>query len=189
MSKIAGIDYSYTSPSIVIFDTEKELKFENLFFYNFASKKSLAGRYGQNIIIEPMPEYNSPEERFRNISRWASKVLSGHQVEEVVLEGYSMGSSAGLVFQIAENTSLLKQYMDKNGIRFTTPAPTAVKKNFTGSGNAKKPDMIDVFEKRLNVDIYEILGLNRKLKTPPKPIDDLVDSYANLLMHETLKGK
>lgn len=179
MSIMCGIDYSYTSPAICIYDTSKELKYENLIFYNFCDKKKLKGSYG-NLHIDNFPEYSSTEERYRNICKWASDILSKHNVTEACIEGYSFGASSGLVFNIAENASLIKQYMDVNGIKFSTPTPSQVKKNFTGKGNAKKEMMVDKFYQEFpHIKLHEILGI----KEMTKPIDDIVDSYAVLRCH------
>ena len=175
---IAGIDYSFCSPALCIYDTNKELIFENIKLFNCNNiNKKLAGKYGNNIIIDRFPEYSSDEERYRNVCKWVSDILTFHKVEEVSLEGYSFGASSGLVFNIAENGSLVKQFMSLNNIPFTVPSPSQVKKNFTGKGNAKKPDMIDEFDKRMNVKINEIIGV----KAYSKPLDDISDSFAVLL--------
>lgn len=175
---IAGIDYSYTSPAICVYNTEEEFKFENLKFYNIQGTKSRAGTYG-NIEIKLFEDWHTNEERFRKICNWASGILIHHGVEEACIEGYALGSSSGLVFQIAENASLLKQYMNINDITFTTPAPSQVKKNFTGKGNAKKDVVVAKFYETLGVKLHEILGI----KEMAKPIDDLCDSLAVLRCH------
>jgi Holliday junction resolvasome RuvABC endonuclease subunit len=179
---IAGIDYSYTSPAICVYNTEREFKFDNLLFYNMNGTKSRAGHY-QNITIDLFKEYETTEERFRNICDWASGILEVFHVQEACIEGYALGSSSGLVFQIAENASLLKQYMDLHGIAFTTPPPSQVKKNFTGKGNAKKDVMVDTFHHLMGVKLHEILGI----KEMAKPIDDIADSLAVLRCHSFFK--
>lgn len=183
---LAGIDYSYTSPAICVYDTLKPLSFESLRFYNFFAddrKKKLNGEFG-NIRIDNHPEWASQEERFRNICTWASQILKFHGVSEACIEGYSMGSSSGLVFNIAENASLIKQYMSVSGIKFTTPTPSQVKKNFTGKGNSKKDAMVASFhEKFPHIKLQDILAV----KEMAKPIDDIVDSYAVLLCHDYFK--
>lgn len=186
MSVIAGIDYSMTSPSICIYDTNTEFKFENIKLYNFNTVKKRVGVYGEhnNITISLQPEYETQEERFNNIRNWAYGILCLYGVGEVVLEGYAMGSSKGLVFQIAENTSLLKQAMRELKIKFETPAPTSIKKNFTGSGKADKPMMIDQFHKEFpEIKFHELIGV----KEYGKPIDDIVDAYAMMKMHSHFK--
>jgi len=176
---IAGIDYSYVSPAICIYDTNKELKFENLKLYNANRiNLKLAGNYG-NIIVSRFPDYKTEYERYRNVCKWATDILSENKVEEVCIEGYSFGASAGLVFNIAENGGLLKQYLDLASIPFIVPAPTEVKRQFTGGGRAKKEDMIDEFNRFFNVKIHDIMGV----KEYSKPTDDLCDSAAIMLMH------
>jgi len=179
---LAGIDYSYTSPAICVYDTDTELKFDNLKFYNMNDKKKMQGVYGDvhNIAITNFPAYLTQEERFRNICYWASNILKYGQVDEVCIEGYSFGASSGLVFNIAENASLIKQYMDLAGIPFTTPTPSQVKKNLSGKGNSKKDAMVAAFHQEFpNHKLHEILGV----KEMTKPIDDIVDSYAVLKCH------
>jgi Holliday junction resolvasome RuvABC endonuclease subunit len=177
---LSGIDYSYTSPAICIYDTSKELKFENLLFYNINDKKKLAGNY-DNIHISTFPEYSSPEERYRNICSWASNILLANNVKEACIEGYSFGASSGLVFNIAENASLIKQFMSIKQIPFDTPTPSQVKKNFTGKGNSKKDVMVNKFHETFpQIKIHEILNI----KEMAKPIDDIVDSFAVMLCHK-----
>lgn len=184
MTILAGIDYSMNSPAICIYNTEDEFKFENLKFYNIGQLKTIVGTFG-NVNIQFHKEYKTEEERFRNSTNWAIKILLDNGVESAVIEGYSMGSSSGLVFQIAENTSLIKQAMDLNGIDFSTPSPTQVKKNFCGKGNAKKDAMVDFFFNKFpDAELDKLLGRPKRLS---KPIDDIVDSAAVLLSHKHFK--
>lgn len=179
---IAGIDYSMTSPAICIYNTDLPLTFDNLKLYALSSgAKKHIGRVG-NIDIEAQQEFDSPEIRYRNIANWAVDKLISNGVQEVCLEGYSMGSSAGLVFNIAENTSVLKQKLYDSGIKFTTPAPTAVKKGFQGKGNAKKPEMCDEFFRRFGVRMHTLINCPEA----KSPENDLVDATANMLTHRLL---
>lgn len=186
---IAGLDFSYTSPAICVWDTETEFKFENLHIFNTNEKKKLTGKYG-NITLSLHPEYNTQEERFRNICSWASNVLTIMGVEEACIEGYSFGASSGRVFDIAENTSLIKQFMDINGIPFTVHPPAKVKLRFTGKGGAKKDEMVDRFDSLFGVNIHSIIGVN-PVKRPKvaKPLDDLCDSTAVMMMHSIFDKK
>lgn len=183
-----GIDYSYTSPAICVWDSSKPFEFKNLSFYNYYTVKKYEGTHGKdkNISILMQDKFDNNEERFRRINQWAKAILMMHGVTDAMLEGYAMGSTSGLVFQIAENTSLLKQTMNELGINFDTPAPTAVKKAYTGAGNAKKEKMIDTFNKEHGVKIGLIIGADPE-KPYMKPGDDLVDSYAILKMHPDIQ--
>lgn len=180
---IAGIDYSMSSPAIAVYDTTKPFIFENIKFFNLNKTKKYQGINGPIRIDDFLP-YTSAEERFKNIATWAIRILLDEGVTEAVLEGYSMGSK-GNVFDIAENTSVLKQYMFERGIKFYTPAPTSVKKNFCGSGNAKKPVMCASFAERFGKRISDIIGC----PLDGSPENDLVDAVANLTMHPHFQEK
>lgn len=179
---IAGIDLSMTAPAICIQDTNDPDEFQYKKFYVQSSgpKKHL-GRYG-NIQIDAPLEYSCAEERYLNNANWVMNVLLENKVEEVVLEGYSMGSTKGLIFNIAENTSVLKQKLYLAGISFTIPAPTQTKKAFTGKGNADKPAMCDKFYEQYKVCPHIIIGCG-KAKSPE---NDMVDANANMLMHRLM---
>lgn len=173
---VAGIDYSMNSPAIAVYNTVKEFKFENILLYNINTIKKYSGVYN-NIRIDLQKPFSSPEERFLNNASWAIDILLTNKVESVILEGYSMGSNSGLIIQIAENGSVLKQGMHLAKIAFQTPSPKTVKKCFSGSGNAKKEDMILEFENKFNIDIGKIIGQNNKNTSP---CNDLVDAVAML---------
>lgn len=91
----------------------------------------------------------------------------------------------GLIFQIAENTSVLKQQLDLYDIPFQTPTPGQIKKNFAGKGNLKKEPMCEEFERRFGVKINEIINCG----FAKSPHNDLVDSCAILLMHEEINER
>jgi len=177
MTILCGLDYSINSPGLCIFDTQKELTFDNLKLYNINDKKKYTGVFG-NITLDTIAPYNSQEERFRNTAQWAYDIISKNKVQFVTIEGYSMGSSAGLVFNIAENCSVIKQMLDLAKIPFDIPAPTAVKKFFTGKGNAKKELMVDTFEQKFGVDIAKNINQENKYSSPT---NDLVDSVAMMM--------
>jgi Holliday junction resolvasome RuvABC endonuclease subunit len=170
---VAGMDWSMTCPAICIYDTKKKLTFNNCKFFYLTSSKKFEGNKG-NVYGFMMPLYSSDQERFNMIAEWAMVILNKFEVKDACLEGYSMGSK-GKVFNIAENIGLLKHYMWKNDIKFITPAPTAVKKEFTGKGNANKEVMYESLCKmNENVDLPGLLGC----KVSDSPISDITDSFA-----------
>lgn len=179
---IAGIDLSMTAPAICIQDTNDPDEFQYKKFYVKSSgpKKHL-GKYG-NIQIDAPLEFSCPEERYLDNARWVMNILESNGVQEVVLEGYSMGSTKGLIFNIAENTAVLKQKLYLAGIPFTTPAPTQTKKAFTGKGNADKPTMCETFYERYKVRPHIIIGCGEA----KSPENDMVDANANMLMHRLM---
>lgn len=171
---IAGLDWSMTCPAICVYDTSKEFKFSNCQFFFYTNKAKYDVSVG-NVHGFMMSDWDNEQERFDNISEWALTILKKYNIKQVCLEGYSMGSSAGRVFNIAENIGLLKWKMWKAGIEFITPAPTQVKKHFTGKGNAKKELMYEsLTAAQTDVKIVDLL----KCKSGDSPVSDIVDSYA-----------
>jgi len=170
----AGIDFSMSSPAITVGKSLNYTQDCKSFYYT--DKKSLEGKFGTNIYGMMTLPYEHQMERFHNITEWALSILKQFKVVDVCLEGYSMGSK-GTVFNIGENTGILKHTMWINNISFITPAPTQVKKYFTGKGNANKEVMYDSFYDQTNVDLLSIF--NKTSKTS-NPISDIVDSYAML---------
>ena len=127
----AGIDFSMSCPGISLWDPEDGVFcFNNCQHFYLTSTKKYVGRFNGNCWGDFHQEFNSDEERFVNIRNWYTAVLKG--VNHVWLEGYSMGSK-GKIFNIAENTGLLKNWLHENDIKFETPAPTAIKKFAAGS--------------------------------------------------------
>ena len=171
----AGIDYSMTCPAIAIWDSTKTLSFENCHFF-FVKKEPKFIRDYKNVHGILMPEYENDVDRFDKLSDIVLTILKKFDVKKVCLEGYSMGSSKGLVFNIAENGGLLKYKMFKNQIEFITPAPTQIKKFWTEKGNAKKDLMHDTLLQKENVSVESLIGVD-KMKSP---VSDIVDSYAML---------
>lgn len=171
----AGLDWSMTCPCICIHDSKTPLEFKNCTFYFYIDNKKWDQSFG-NIHGFKAALFNGDEERFNNIATWAMTILKKHGVKRACLEGYSMGSQ-GRIFHIAENIGLLKHMMWKEGIEFITPAPTAVKKSFTGKGNAKKEQMYDAFiDKGLDVDLEKLLNST----SDKSPIADITDAFAML---------
>lgn len=170
---IAGIDYSMTCPAITI-GKSKNIKDCISFFYT--DKKKFAGSFSSGRVNGMFQfGYDSEMERFNNITEWAMSILRKYKVDFVCVEGYSMGSK-GKVFNIAENTGILKHTLWKNNIEFITPSPTTVKKHFTGKGNANKTQMFEAYLEKTGFDVASILGT----KPDGNPVSDVVDSYAML---------
>jgi len=150
--KIAGIDYSLTSPAICVYKDENDGLFDFdkcvvHYLSNNERQQQLATGSGlDNLKAEPYPEWNTEEER--------------HGVRS-----------------IAENTGLLKNKMWRSKITFKTYPPTVIKKFATGKGNANKEQMYDAFvdESLTPTDLKE--QLTPKAKKIINPISDIVDSY------------
>jgi Holliday junction resolvasome RuvABC endonuclease subunit len=168
---IAGIDYSMTSPAIVI-HKGTTWSFENCKFYFRTDKKSLemkTARFESQLI----DKWTCAEERFAAGAAWAHAILSAERPERLTLEGYAMGAK-GLVFHIGENTGQLKQQLWKLSIPFDVPAPSAIKKFATGKGNAKKDAMEAAFVAETNFDMRKAMG---QTQSSFSPSGDLIDAY------------
>ena len=182
MKKIAGIDYSLTSPAICVYKDENDgfFDFDKCvvhYLSNNEKQQQLASRSRlDNIRVEPYPEWNTEEERHEKLATWAYNIVQG--CEEVFLEGYAFATSvqAG-VRSMAENTGLLKHKMWKNKLKFQTYPPTVIKKFATGKGNSNKEKMYEAFVGELLTpnDLKE--QLTPKAKKIINPISDIVDSY------------
>lgn len=173
----AGIDYSMTCPSIFVGSKKDFQSGKSFFFYTPKNKKDLLhGNYNQNIIglDQDKTSWKNDIERFDVISDWAVSILRRFKVDAVCMEGYAMNAK-GRVFNIAENTAILKYKMFKEfGIIAETPSPMTVKKWYAGKGNAKKEDMYAKFFEDEKIDLETILSK----KSKDSPISDIVDAYA-----------
>lgn len=183
---LAGVDYSMQSPGIAIASTDDDLIFENVEFHGFNGTKSLPGVYG-NITIHPTDkEWPTDEERYSRLARRVVTLLNNAGVEWVCLEGLSMGSRKGSILNIAQNHGEFRQALTRQGIPFILPAPTEIKKAFSGKGNAKKEAMVDAFDQKTGNDIGSILGKTKY----NSPENDLVDAFAMLeFIYKQVKGQ
>jgi Holliday junction resolvasome RuvABC endonuclease subunit len=180
--KIAGIDYSLTSPAICIYtgDNEKFFEFDSCKIYYLSNNKrqqELASCSGiSNIVAEPYPEWSTEEERHEKLSSWTMSLIQG--CNEVFIEGYAFATSAQAgVRSIAENTGLLKNKMWLGRIPFKNYPPSVIKKFATGKGNANKELMYEAFMSEFLTpdDLKE--RLTPKANKIVNPVSDIVDSY------------
>jgi len=176
MPVLAGIDYSLTSPAICVYDTEKgDFSYQCTEMY-FRSNLTRFEAFSEgNLHGSNHGPWDSEIDRYDDISSWALRVLTKHQVTQVYLEGYSFGST-GRVFNIAENTGILKYKLWDALIHCDILAPTTVKKFATGSGRASKVDMYNQF-----VEENGESNLKDSLTTSSdniiSPLNDVVDAY------------
>ena len=168
---IAGIDYSMSSPAICIHQGD-EWSFSNCSFYYLTNKKKFATpKHPFYPTIHD--NFDTQEERFDNISTWALKTLPDNVNTKVFLEGYAFGAK-GVVFQIGENTGILKHKLWKT---YENPLqvlqPSAIKKFATGKGNANKEVMYEAFIKETSCNLQG----HFLCKIGESPMSDIVDSY------------
>ncbi|MGA0152576.1 MAG: hypothetical protein ACO3LG_02925, partial [Ilumatobacteraceae bacterium] len=90
-------------------------------------------------------------------------------------------------FHIAENCGLLKYLLWKEGYKYTTAAPTVIKKYATGKGNADKQKMYEAFYENTQLDLISIFSKTGRLTSP---VTDIVDAYyLTCYMHDSIIEK
>ncbi len=169
----AGIDYSMTSPSICI-HKGSEWSVDNCVFHYMVKKDK------HLVVTEKLkgflyPEYSHQQQRFDNLASWILKILSDYDITKISLEGYSYGSTSSRLFEIGENTGLLKYKLWNAGYPFEVYAPTMIKKFATGKGNANKEKLWEAFKNETNLNLFNILGQEECKYW--NPVSDMVDAY------------
>ncbi|AGS80926.1 hypothetical protein [Caulobacter phage Cr30] len=164
MPKYGGVDFSYTSPGITIYDSDTD-EYQH---YGYTTHKKATSF--KNFHLTLQKDWNSQEERFNNIVEWSMKILEG--CEHVFIENYAFGGN--LLATIGENTGLLKNRLYLAGIPFTVFAPSSVKKYATGKGNAKKEQLAEAFLKETGLNLKDLFNQG---KNQWNPSSDIIDSY------------
>ena len=165
---IVGIDYSTTSPAICVKVNDK------WDIHYLTQKKRLADEYRHDPFLFYggfLPKIQVPIARYRYISSLAIDVMDYYDVAAVFIEDYAYAAT-GRVFNIGENTGILKNRLTRKDIPFYEIPPTVVKKYATGRGNANKELMLANFITTTGIDIKDIMD-----HTGDNPISDIVDSY------------
>ena len=178
---IGSIDYSLNSPCVTVF-TGGIFKFQNCQSHYLNSIKRLTGKF-KNITGHYYEPSSNQMERYIHIGTWAYELVKS--CDAVILEDYSMGSR-GKVFNIAENTAILKYLLHINNVPLQTLPPTKVKKFATGKGNADKNLMYEYLIKDTGMDLKALFGC--KGKNIVSPISDIVDSFYLLKFLESNHG-
>jgi crossover junction endodeoxyribonuclease RuvC len=148
--KILGIDQSYTSSGVVLLEDGELVK-----GHKFAANKE-TNRFAQAY----------------EIALHLAEIVDEHEPDIIAIEGLAFGMRGnvtrdlgGLQFVIISHLQEVKNY------DVEIVAPTSVKKFATGSGRAKKNEMID----NLPEDVYNYftdLGLKKSTG-----LADLADAY------------
>ncbi len=171
---IAGIDYSITGPCICVFSGTK-FSYRNCKFFFLTDTKKYQKPFINDIVGASLPEnYQNDTERFDIISDHFMNVIQTEGVNHILLESYAFGGS-GKVFNIAENTGILKHKLLKSKIKFDIVPPTVIKKFASGKGNADKAKMYECFVKETQLDLLQELEYTKK--DINSPISDIADSY------------
>ena len=175
--KIIGIDYSLTCPCCCVVDggfNGDNAGLDNCQFFYLTNVKKYEGTFLEGQVTGHLfAPWNSQQERHDNISEWVFDKVVRNTINPVCfIEDYSFGSK-GRVFNLAENTGLLKHKLYKKGINFSTLVPSVIKKVTTGKGNADKEKMYDKFYEETGVNMMEACDQT----TLNNPVTDIVDSF------------
>ena len=181
MKRVAGIDYSLTSPAICVWretDGNRHFNFDMCDVYyleNAQRLKRATPHENVNIHAETYPEWETEEQRHDLLSDWTMDIISGCQV---FLEGYAFATSGkSHVRSVAENSGLLKHKMYKERIPFTSVPPSVIKKYATGKGNANKDLMYVAFSEETDIPSELHKTLRPKSNKLMNPTTDIVESY------------
>lgn len=167
---IIGIDYSITSPAITV-QTPSGPKF---FAYKQKSKQEC---WNPDVTYLDPIAWSTPEERYyRLCGGLVESVLKLGTPDVAYIEAYAFGAS-GLLLNIAEATSVIKQKLNSLGCKIVPLAPSSVKKFATGKGNAKKDAMLRTFMSNTGSNPFDWFGVHENFEKIPSPITDIVDSY------------
>ncbi len=170
--KIAGIDYSMSSPGICTHWGEK-WSVENCRLYYLTKIKKLEGHFFDGLVHgTPLKEFKHSMERYNFIAEWAMSKVSFH--DHAMIEGYAYAAT-GRVFDIGENTGILKYKLWDHNIPYQTATPTQIKKYATGSGSATKEHMYGAWLEETGIDLMGEMTPRRSNVT--SPISDVVDAY------------
>jgi len=164
-----GIDFSLNSPAICV--SNGSFKFEDCKFFYLTSKKKHIGNMMKNILGTEHTEYKNPIERFENLSSWALTIINKLIDPKIFIEGYSFGSKGQAVFQIAENSGILKYRLKHYDYKILVPS--VIKKFATGKGNEDKQKMYEQFTKDTNTNLMKVFDI----PTLNNPVTDLIDAY------------
>ena len=168
---IIGIDLSLTSPSLCVFEGDSFSLSSCTFYYLTSVNKAVIDHPWLNG--ELWPSYNNDMERYNIISSWVLDKFVRHNVQQAFIEDYAYGAT-GRVFNIAENTGILKYNIWQKDIPCTAIPPTVIKKFATGKGNANKEKMQDAFVEETCTSIKKLLKLTDKQWNPSS---DIIDSF------------
>lgn len=184
MTLYVGIDWSMTSPCICLTREIGNPAFNTTQFMVQSGIQKYGGKWNKNILVKPLPLHTYNSARFEKLATTAinfvkDSLQDGETIAMIALEDFAFAAK-GKVFDIGENAGVLKYLFWKEfGVKMTLVAPTAVKKIYSGKGNADKDEMYKAFVEREGVDLVKIFDYTSKeIKSP---LADMVDAFGVLL--------
>ena len=176
--KIIAIDFSITSPAVTIIEPDDSINIIAFDNKNCGVKTKLPQGYNMKLLSSV--EHKNDLIRFDGLTSKIIEAIGPDNIKDSIIafEGYSFESS-GQLTRIAEACCLMKYKLYSNGCdpEIMSVAPGTIKKFATGSGLAKKPEMVEAFKNSTGINLFEILNKNPNKKTIDAPITDIADSY------------
>lgn len=173
MTKYAGLDWSMSSPGLVIGNSPNP---EDLLYFGIRQKKKQHSNAKNIVLLEPNDNYSNNSERYFNLATQYVDILKEHDIDTVFCEGYAYGAT-GNTFNIGECTGILKLLLWQNDIELIIYQPGEIKKIATGKGNANKTLMYNSYINNTNHYLDRLLDDEKKGDKIPSPVNDLVDAY------------
>jgi len=203
---VLGLDLSFRSPGITLLDRQarhlhcfffparkRDIGLEDLFVADPEKRIGARVHSLQITALTPFGTGGSEQKvkkhaeclRFRDILRGVEQVMHSPEDTLVIIEGYAYGtgsssSSGSKLFGLG---ALVRQSLWEKGVHWEVVAPTAVKKQFSGTGRADKLQMYCSFREKLPWACFlHLFGTRFDVVTEvgrvPSPVDDIVDSIA-----------
>jgi len=169
---ILGIYYSTSSPAVCIngkdfFFINREPKYEGIYKEGDITIKGIW--YG------PKKSGHNQLQMFGHLTHILIQEIKHLTPGIAYIEGYSLGSKGNLTL-IAENTGVMKVALAMLGWEIRIVSPMTAKKEFAGTGAAKKEQMADAWFKKLGFYVHDRVGCDKGAS----PASDVVDSLAML---------
>lgn len=205
---VVGIDYSMTAPATCIHPVhpeDGEFNFKNCKFLIQSDKKQpkLFEPRITHVLLPKTKDFGSPEHRWDMISQGVFVFLLGYDVKSFGVEDYSFASKSNNMFDVGENTGVLKHKAHKAHLKVRPVNVVHVKQmsKAEGGGNATKYQILQQFKKdepegyaflEKTVGVEVKVKVKTKIKNEGKPNEvrlqvqteevsspaaDIIDSY------------
>jgi hypothetical protein len=170
-----GVDYSVNSPAVCLL-TPGVARFRCLSKERKRTSDEVrivsAGVEWIFELVKP-PTFSTDQEKFHWTAECMADILPvGVLIDFARIEDYAY--SGNNLCKIAEATQTFKTILWRRGIPLIEIKPNTLKKEATGFGNAKKPDMADSFEKIAGFRAMNHLWCKTDESTPAS---DCVDAF------------
>lgn len=198
-----GIDFSIKSTAVCILKGDKYIwgsfpdnldtsKKSYLWHKNIMDYVTVTG-HTREVPDKKKSDYTSIEEyKIRHADYMTNTIIYflkehiGNNEVSFSFEGFSYASKGNAFIDLIAYNTMLKTKLIYNFNVFPIVfSPKTLKKNFSGNGNADKIMMYKSFKKNVLGDdilikdpLYVLLENTNFEKDLPKPLDDLIDSYA-----------